>query len=127
METGEEPMLSNLRKQLGALKYLAKCAPKKNKLILANGLILSKILYLLPIYGGTHTKYMNKIQVIMNNTIRFVTGAHKRAKTLDLMKSVGWLDINKQTKRGGRPILKLTIYRNSHVKTGCEPVFSGQT
>ena len=93
MESGEEPLLSALRKKLGTIKYLAKNAPTKTKLLLVNGLLLSKILYLLPLYGGTQQKYLNKIQVIMNNSIRFVTGLHKRSKTRTLMESVGWMEI----------------------------------
>ena len=51
-------MMSSLRKKLGGLKYMSKCIPRKSKMILVNGLILSKILYLLPIYGGTCAKYL---------------------------------------------------------------------
>ena len=76
-ETGEEPLLSALRKKLGTLKYLSKNIPQKSHLILASGLILSKMLYLLPIYGGTQQKYLSKLQTIMNNSIRHVTGLHK--------------------------------------------------
>ena len=87
-------MLSSLRKKLGGLKHLSKYIPTKSKLILANGLILSKILYLLPIYGGTDKKYMTKIQVVINDTIRFVTDMNRCTSTRTLMESVGWLDIH---------------------------------
>ena len=87
-------MLSNLRKKLGGLKYLSRHIPMKSKLILANGLILSKILYLLPIYGGTDEKYMNKIQVVINDTVHFVTNKNRCTSTRTLMELVGWLDIH---------------------------------
>ena len=93
IDTGEEPMLSSLRKKLGSLKHMSKYLPQKTKLILANGLILSKILYILPIYGGTCNKYLKKIQVLMNKTIRFVTKKNRRTKTRELMEAVGWLEI----------------------------------
>ena len=93
IESGEEPMLSHLRRKLGGLKYLAKEIPEKSKLILANGLILSKILYLLPLYGGTYDKYLSKIQVIMNDTVRFIKNKNRRTSTRPLMELVGWLDI----------------------------------
>ena len=63
-------------------------------MMLTNGLILSKILYLLPLYGTTHEKYLRKIQVIMNKAIRFVTGLNKRTKTRKLMEEVGWLTVH---------------------------------
>ena len=65
-----------LRKKHSALKYLAKNIPRKSKLILVNGLILSRILYILLIYSGMQVKYLNKIQIIMNKTIWFVMGLH---------------------------------------------------
>ena len=67
--------------------------PRKSRLLLTNGLILSRVLYLLPLYGVTHEKYMNKIQVVMNNAICFVTGMNKRTKKRTLMEEVGWLDV----------------------------------
>ena len=94
LDAGEEPLLADLRKKLGALKYLSGNLPRKIRLILANGIILSKILYILPIYGGTHQKYLSKIQILMNKTIRFVTGFHKRTKSMVLMKEAGWLNIH---------------------------------
>ena len=98
IETGTDSMLSNLRKKLGSLKFMSKHLPPKTKLILANGLIISKILYLLPIYGGAYKKYMNKIQTIMNKTVRFVKNKGKRTKMRELMTSVGWLDIYELSK-----------------------------
>ena len=98
IENGEEPMLSSLRKKLGSLKFMSKYLPQKTKLILANGLILSKILYILPIYGGTYEKYLSKIQIIMNKTIRFVLNKSRRTKSSELMTAVGWLDIYELSK-----------------------------
>ena len=72
VDTGDDSMLSNLRKKLGGLKYMSRYIPEKSKKLLANGLILSKILYLLPIYGALGKKYTKKIQVLINDTARFV-------------------------------------------------------
>ena len=94
IETGDNPFLSVLRKNLGALKHIGKNIPLKSKLLLVNGLLLSRILYLLPLYGGTYMKYLRKIQVVMNNAIRFVTGLLRRTKTRILMEAVGWLDVH---------------------------------
>ena len=80
------------------LKHMSKYLPQKTKLILANGLLLSKILYILPIYGGTYNKYLSKIQIIMNKTIRFMTNRNKRTKSRELMTLVGWLNIHELTK-----------------------------
>ena len=93
METGEDAILPILRKKLGALKYVGKNIPRAGKLLLANGIILGKLNYLLTLYRGPQEKYLRKLQVICNNTIRFVTGAGERTLTLELVNSVNWLTV----------------------------------
>ena len=91
-------MLAKLRQKLGMLKYLGGTIPEKSKLQLVNGMILSRIIYLIPLYGGTYPKYLDKLQAIMNNSIRFVTGYGKRTKTRKLMEAVNWLNIHELEK-----------------------------
>ena len=52
LQTGEKAVIPTVRKQLGALKHLSKSVPKKGRLLLANGLLVSKIIYLMPVWGG---------------------------------------------------------------------------
>ena len=56
VQTGEEALVSKLRKKLGMLKFIGKNLNKKGKLMLANGFILSKIIYLIPPLGRSGTK-----------------------------------------------------------------------
>ena len=50
IETGENSVLKRVRSKLGALKYCCKNYSKQSKLMLANGFIISRLLYLLPIF-----------------------------------------------------------------------------
>ena len=93
LETGEKATLPILRKKLGILKFVGRHVPREGKLLLANGIILGKLNYLMVLYGGTQEKYLSKIQVVCNNVIRFVTGAGKRTSTMQLVKSVGRLTV----------------------------------
>ena len=93
LETGEKATLPILRKKLGILKHVGRHVPRNGKLLLANGIILGKLNYLMVLYGGTQEKYLVKLQVLCNNVIRFVTGASRRTSTRTLVKSVGWLTI----------------------------------
>ena len=52
METGEKAIMPALRSTIGALKYIAHCIPKKSKLLLANGLVMSRVIYLVAMWGG---------------------------------------------------------------------------
>ena len=93
LENGEKPLLPRLRQQLGALNMLSSQLPKKSRLNLANGLLISKICYLLPVWGGAPPTLLKKIQTILNKAARFVTRCHPRTSTLTLMKKCNWLKI----------------------------------
>ena len=94
IDTGEKSILKRMISKLGALKYCCRKMSKLSKLLLANAFIISRLLYLLPVYGGTDRKYLNKLQVIINNTARFVTGLGRRINKQTLMEACGWLDID---------------------------------
>ena len=62
---GEKAILPALRKQLGALKHISKEIPMKSRRTLANGLIVSRILYGITIWGGTYETNIRKMQAIL--------------------------------------------------------------
>ena len=101
LENGELALPPALRKRLGALKHLGKEIPTKCRLTLANGIIMSKVIYLLPLWGGTYLKQLRKIQVLLNKVARWILNVGKRVKTKELMSRCKWLNI-----------LELTIYHS---------------
>ena len=93
LESGEDPLIPILRKKLGILKCLGKNIPTKSKKLLANGLIVGKLNFLITLYGGSQKKYLDKLQIILNNAARFVLSANKRTKSSKLMQEMNWLNI----------------------------------
>ena len=98
LETGEKPALPDLQRKLGAIRHLSKQLPQGCKKILVNGIILSKLVYLIPIWGNTYPKYLNKAQAILNNAARLITGRPKKTSTKVLMEECDWLDVRELTK-----------------------------
>ena len=92
--TGEKALLPVLRKKLGALKHIGNIIPKKGRQILATGLVLSRINYLIQMWGGTEAKYIRNIQIVLNETARYVIGANRRTSTRWLMEQCGWLYVS---------------------------------
>ena len=93
LETGEKALLLRLRKQLGALNLLARQLPRASRLLLANGLLLSKISYLIQIWGAMPKSQLRKVQKILNSAARFVTKRDKWTPTQILMSECRWLRI----------------------------------
>ena len=82
--TGEKPLLAVLRKQTGIIKFLRKNMNMKSRKTLSEGLVLSRVKYLLPLWGGTTKNLVRKTQVIVNNAACAVTGLGKRTSQLFL-------------------------------------------
>ena len=90
METGDKAILPDIRKTLGGLKFISKQIPATSRLKLANSLILSKLLYVMPLWGSLSNKYLRKTQATLNRVARWVLNADKSVKTGDLMDRCRW-------------------------------------
>ena len=93
IETGEEALVPEARKKLGVLKHLGKRIPERSKKLLAEGLVVSRLRYLIPTWGGTTEKYLKIAQTLLNDTARYVSNKNRRTKTIDLMKYCNWMTV----------------------------------
>ena len=93
LESGKNAVLPKVRRQLGALQSLGTKIPRNCRKILANGFILSKLMYLIPAWGSTTDNQVRRAQVLMNKTARWVIGQRRRTRVIDLMKETGWLTV----------------------------------
>ena len=91
LQNGPKAILPEMRKKLGQLKFISKEIPGKSKLMLANSMIMSRIIYLIPLWGSTYDTNIKKIQVLLNNVARWISNSGPRTKTLDLMEKCNWL------------------------------------
>ena len=91
LETGDKPILPGIRSQIGILRHIGQNMLKKSRLLLANGLIINRILYLIPMWGGLSGTEMRKIQVLLNRCARLVTGLSRRTRMRTLMQVCNWL------------------------------------
>ena len=91
LELGDKPILKALRSMLGMFSHISKHMPVASRLLIANGLFLSKLLYLLPMWGGINKRDSKKIQTIINKCARTVLGLGRQTRTRTLMERCGWL------------------------------------
>ena len=97
LESGAKALFPAVRRQLGQLTYIGRHIPRKSRLNLATGIIVSRLNYLLPFWGGAANCYLIKAQTILNAAARWATGASKRTRISELMERTGWLSIREQT------------------------------
>ena len=96
LETGEKALFPQVRKLLGQLRHIGKMIPRRSRLTLARGLVLSRLCYLMPLWGGAAKTHIGKAQIIMNAAARWATGLGKRTRVRKLMEETGWLTIEEQ-------------------------------
>ena len=72
MEIGEKALLPQVRKQMGMLRCLGRQIPLSSNL--ARGLILSRLTYFMPLWGGASETLIRQTQVVFNTAARWATG-----------------------------------------------------
>ena len=78
LSLGDKPLLKSLRSILGVLSYIGKHMPVRSCLLLANGLFLSKLLYLLPMWGGLSNRDAKMMQILLNKCARSTLGLSRK-------------------------------------------------
>ena len=93
IQNSEESTIKLLNKHLGALKKVSKTASFKSRKMIANGLIMSKLVYLIPLWSGCEHYLLNSLQIIQNKAARVVTKCGRRTETKSLLLQCGWLSV----------------------------------
>ena len=68
----KENLLKTLNTRLGALKQLGKVASFKTRKMLANGIFMGKLTYLIPLWGGCGVVLRKCLQVVQNKVAKLV-------------------------------------------------------
>ena len=94
VQDSEESLVKSLTTRLSALKMIGKVAPFKTRKMLADGIIISKLSYLISLWGGCEQYLMRSLQVIQNKAARVVTKLDWYTPTHDLLSQCGWLSVH---------------------------------
>ena len=81
-----------LIKQLGArlaiLNKVSRLATFKTRKMIANGIFMSKLIYLIPLWGGCEEFLLRSLQVAQNKAARLVTKCEAYTSTKTCLKNV---------------------------------------
>ena len=86
-------MLKMINNGLNALKKVGKVASFKSRKMIANGIVISRILYLIPWWSGCEDYLIKALQIIQNKAARVVTKRGRRTPVKNLLKQCGWLSV----------------------------------
>ena len=90
----KESLLYSINQRIGALKLIAKVANFKTRKMIANGIFMSKLIYLIELWGGSSKYLVKALQRAQNRAARFVTKLDWGTRTSELLKQCGWLSVH---------------------------------
>ena len=92
--SNEESLLRALNTRIGALKILSKLASFKTRKMVADGIFMSKLIYLIPLWGGSAKNIIASLQKAQNRAARVVTKLDWATHTGELLKQCGWMSVH---------------------------------
>ena len=112
----ENSMFRIITSRVNALSKISQIADFKTRKMLANGIVMSKMIYLIQLWGGCSDYLLTFLQKIQNKAARLVTKLNWFTPTHVLLTQCGWLSIR-----------QLNIYHNMlqvyKIKTTGRPVY----
>ena len=90
--TGKKPLLPCLRRNIGMLSRIINCTNTKVKQHLVNSFVVSKLNYMICVWGNATLTLTKKVQIVLNTAARLVHNSDKTTKVSTLMKQCNWLD-----------------------------------
>ena len=82
-----------LTSRINALSKISRCSSFKNRKLIANGIVMSHLTYLVQLYGGCSEYLLSALQVQQNRAARLVTRLGWWTPTSTLLLQCGWLSI----------------------------------
>ena len=88
---GKKSLIMQLNTRLNGLKLMCKVASFKTRLMIANGIFMSKLIYVIPLWARCENYLINALQVVQNSAARAVTKCNWRTSIKSLLTQCGWL------------------------------------
>ena len=94
----EHSMIKKITSRVNGLAMISSGADFKTKLMVANGIVMSKLCYLVQLWRGCEGYLIHSLQVQLDKAARLVTGMCHFTPTMRLMKTCGWLTVKQLVK-----------------------------
>ena len=93
IQNNDKSLIKQLTTRLNALKLIANVASFKTRLMIANGIFCSKLIFQISLWGGTEDYLLSSLQIVQNKAARCVARRGKYTPIVELMKQCGWLSV----------------------------------
>ena len=90
----KDNLIKSLNMRLGAIKKFRYLATFKNRKMIAEGVFMSKLTYIIALWAGCGVVMKKSLQIIQNKVAQVVTRRDWSVSTKELLSQCGWLSVN---------------------------------
>ena len=118
---GKNSLVSTLTTRISALKRISKVSSFKTRLEVCTALVISKILYVLPLCGGAPEFMLTAVQRKLNEAMRVVTRrrwevlGRRLTSTADLLRQCGYLSVRQMVHYHSVALVKKVLLHRAPV------------
>ena len=89
----ESSLQRQLTSRINALRKISHSASFETRKMIANGIVMSRIIYVIQVWGGTKDYLIKTLQILQNKAARFVTKLDIFTSQKTLLLQCGWLSV----------------------------------
>ena len=93
LQDSDQSLVRQLTSRINGLCLISSRAIFATRLMGANGVVISKLCYLIQLWGGAEAYLLKSLQVLQNRAARAVTGCNCFTSTRTLLKKCNWLSV----------------------------------
>ena len=93
IQNNDKSLIKQLTSRLNAFRIISRVASFKVRLMIANGIFSSKLIFQISLWGGTEDYLLNALQIIQNKAARSVARRDKYTPVEELLRQCGWLSV----------------------------------
>ena len=93
IQNHDNSLIKQLSARVSALKLVSKFSTFKVRLMVANGIFISKLIFQISLWGGAAEYLLDSLQIVQNKAARFVTRRGIYTPRSELLKHCGWLSV----------------------------------
>ena len=90
---GKSSLLSCLNSRINGLANVCQYSSFRNRKMVANGLFMSYLTYLIPLYGGCPEYLLSALQILQNRAARLATKSSWYTASAQMLQHLGWLSV----------------------------------
>jgi hypothetical protein len=94
LQDNDESLIRSLNSRVGAIKMVCRVANFKTRKMIADGVFMSKLTYLIALWGGSADQLMKPLQKAQNKAARAVTKLDWNTPVRILLHQCGWLSVH---------------------------------